>query len=65
MRVFVVVHCQCVAVLLNYSHNYDDECCETICFQGARHTFAQMAGRNVANPVAMLLCACDMLEHLQ
>jgi len=31
---------------------------------GARHTFAQMAGRNVANPVAMLLCSCDMLEHL-
>eukprot|EP00795_Rhopilema_esculentum_P012430 gene12430-3096_t len=31
---------------------------------GARHTFAQMAGRNVANPVAMLLCASDMLEHL-
>eukprot|EP00112_Aurelia_sp_Birch-Aquarium-sp1_P010582 Seg2254.3 transcript_id=Seg2254.3/GoldUCD/mRNA.D3Y31 product="Isocitrate dehydrogenase" protein_id=Seg2254.3/GoldUCD/D3Y31 len=31
---------------------------------GARHTFAQMAGRNIANPVAMLLCSCDMLEHL-
>merc|ERR1712183_965106 len=31
---------------------------------GARHTFAQVAGQNVANPTAMLLAACDMLEHI-
>eukprot|EP00794_Sanderia_malayensis_P005729 gene5729-6429_t len=31
---------------------------------GARHTFAQMAGRNIANPVGMLLCSCDLLEHV-
>ncbi|XP_057306461.1 isocitrate dehydrogenase [NAD] subunit beta, mitochondrial-like [Hydractinia symbiolongicarpus] len=31
---------------------------------GARHTFAQVAGRNVANPTAMLLASCDMLEHI-
>jgi len=31
---------------------------------GARHTYANMAGRNVANPTAMLLSSCDMLEHI-
>jgi len=31
---------------------------------GARHTFAGVAGRNVANPTAMLLSACDMLDHI-
>jgi len=34
-------------------------------FQGARHTYAQVAGRNIANPTAMLLTACDMLDHIQ
>ncbi|XP_047128634.1 isocitrate dehydrogenase [NAD] subunit beta, mitochondrial isoform X1 [Hydra vulgaris] len=31
---------------------------------GARHTYAQRAGLNVANPTAMLFAACDMLEHI-
>ncbi|XP_070540958.1 isocitrate dehydrogenase [NAD] subunit beta, mitochondrial-like [Ptychodera flava] len=31
---------------------------------GARHTYSQAAGRNVANPTAMLLCASNMLRHL-
>ncbi|CAB3988712.1 isocitrate dehydrogenase [NAD] subunit beta, mitochondrial isoform X1 [Paramuricea clavata] len=31
---------------------------------GARHTYAQMAGRNVANPTAMLLSGADMLDHI-
>ncbi|XP_032229798.2 probable isocitrate dehydrogenase [NAD] subunit beta, mitochondrial [Nematostella vectensis] len=31
---------------------------------GARHTYAQMAGRNVANPTAMLLAGVDLLHHL-
>jgi len=31
---------------------------------GARHTYAQMAGRNVANPTAMILAGVDMLEHM-
>jgi len=31
---------------------------------GARHTFAQKAGLNVANPTAMLLSSCSMLEHI-
>ncbi|XP_066916525.1 isocitrate dehydrogenase [NAD] subunit beta, mitochondrial-like [Clytia hemisphaerica] len=31
---------------------------------GARHTYAQVAGRNIANPTAMLLTACDMLDHI-
>ncbi|XP_002735534.1 isocitrate dehydrogenase [NAD] subunit beta, mitochondrial-like [Saccoglossus kowalevskii] len=31
---------------------------------GARHTFSQAVGRNVANPTAMLLCASNMLRHI-
>jgi len=30
---------------------------------GARHTYAEVAGKNVANPTAMLLCAANMLDH--
>ena len=33
--------------------------------KGARHTYAQMAGRNVANPTAMLLSGADMLDHIK
>ncbi|KAF0293731.1 putative isocitrate dehydrogenase [NAD] subunit beta, mitochondrial [Amphibalanus amphitrite] len=32
--------------------------------QGARHTFQQGVGKNVANPTAMLLCAANMLNHM-
>ncbi|XP_018015956.1 isocitrate dehydrogenase [NAD] subunit beta, mitochondrial isoform X1 [Hyalella azteca] len=31
--------------------------------QGARHTFAEGMGKNVANPTAMLLCSANMLKH--
>lgn len=31
---------------------------------GARHSFAQAAGRNIANPTGMLLAAANMLQHL-
>lgn len=31
---------------------------------GARHTYAQMAGKNVANPTAMILAGVDMLDHM-
>lgn len=31
---------------------------------GARHTFMQGVGKNVANPTAMLLCASNMLDHM-
>ncbi|XP_033633413.1 isocitrate dehydrogenase [NAD] subunit beta, mitochondrial-like [Asterias rubens] len=31
---------------------------------GARHTFSQAVGRNIANPTAILLCAANMLKHL-
>ncbi|XP_077991904.1 isocitrate dehydrogenase [NAD] subunit beta, mitochondrial-like [Glandiceps talaboti] len=31
---------------------------------GARHTFSQASGRNVANPTAMLMCSSNMLRHL-
>lgn len=32
--------------------------------QGARHTFSEAVGKNVANPTAMLLCAAKMLTHV-
>uniref|UniRef100_F6YNQ3 Isocitrate dehydrogenase [NAD] subunit, mitochondrial n=1 Tax=Ciona intestinalis TaxID=7719 RepID=F6YNQ3_CIOIN len=31
---------------------------------GARHPFAQAVGRNIANPTAMLMCAANMLHHM-
>jgi len=31
---------------------------------GARHTFSEAIGKNVANPTAMLLCATKMLRHV-
>jgi len=31
--------------------------------QGARHTFGEASGKNIANPTAMLLCAANMLHH--
>jgi len=30
---------------------------------GARHSYNEVAGKNVANPSAMLLCAANMLDH--
>ncbi len=32
--------------------------------QGARHTYAEAVGKNVANPTAMLICAASMLNHV-
>ncbi|XP_027040785.1 isocitrate dehydrogenase [NAD] subunit beta, mitochondrial-like isoform X1 [Pocillopora damicornis] len=31
---------------------------------GARHTYAGVAGRNIANPTAMILASVDMLDHM-
>lgn len=31
---------------------------------GARHTFAEGVGKNIANPCAMLLCSSKMLRHV-
>lgn len=31
---------------------------------GARHTYSEAVGKNVANPTAMLLCAAKMLRHV-
>ncbi|XP_045473385.1 isocitrate dehydrogenase [NAD] subunit beta, mitochondrial [Harmonia axyridis] len=31
---------------------------------GARHTFSEAVGKNVANPTAMLLCAAKLLNHV-
>lgn len=31
--------------------------------QGARHTFSEAVGKNVANPTAMLLCSAKLLRH--
>lgn len=33
-------------------------------FQGARHTFSEAVGKNVANPTAMLLCSAKLLNHV-
>ena len=33
-------------------------------FQGARHTFSEAVGKNVANPTAMLLASANMLNHV-
>merc|ERR1719348_763545 len=30
---------------------------------GARHSYSEAAGKNTANPTAMLLAAANMLEH--
>jgi isocitrate dehydrogenase (NAD+) len=32
--------------------------------KGARHTFSEAVGKNIANPTAMLLCASKMLRHI-
>lgn len=32
--------------------------------QGARHTFGEAAGKDIANPTAMVLCAAKMLRHV-
>lgn len=38
---------------------------ETVVFEpGARHTFSEAVGKNVANPTAMLLCGTKMLRHI-
>jgi len=41
--------------------SYSNEC--VVFEQGARHTFAEAMGKNVANPTAMLLCSANMLKH--
>lgn len=35
-----------------------------ISIQGARHTYSEAVGKNVANPTAMLLCAVKLLRHV-
>ncbi|XP_076317140.1 isocitrate dehydrogenase [NAD] subunit beta, mitochondrial [Tachypleus tridentatus] len=42
--------------------NYSADC--VIYEQGARHTFGEAVGKNIANPTAMLLCCVNMLRHL-
>jgi len=38
---------------------------ETAVFEpGARHSFGEAVGKNVANPTAMMLCAANMLRHV-
>lgn len=32
--------------------------------QGARHTYSEAVGKNVANPTAMLLCSVKLLNHV-
>lgn len=42
--------------------SYSTEC--AIFEPGARHAFSTAAGRNIANPTAMLLCSANLLKHL-
>ncbi|XP_055376515.1 isocitrate dehydrogenase [NAD] subunit beta, mitochondrial [Condylostylus longicornis] len=38
---------------------------DTVVFEpGARHTFAEAVGKNVANPTAMFLCGTKLLRHI-
>lgn len=38
---------------------------EAVVFEpGARHTFVEAVGKNVANPTAMLLCGTKLLRHI-
>jgi isocitrate dehydrogenase (NAD+) len=38
---------------------------DTVVFEpGARHTYAEAVGKNLANPTAILLCAAEMLNHV-
>ncbi|XP_017769543.1 PREDICTED: isocitrate dehydrogenase [NAD] subunit beta, mitochondrial isoform X2 [Nicrophorus vespilloides] len=38
---------------------------DTVVFEpGARHTFSEAVGKNVANPTAMLLCSAKLLNHI-
>jgi isocitrate dehydrogenase (NAD+) len=32
--------------------------------KGSSHTFSEAVGKNVANPTAMLLSSCNMLNHV-
>lgn len=42
--------------------SYSAEC---VVFEpGARHTFSEAVGKNVANPTAMLLCSSKLLRHV-
>ena len=42
--------------------SYSSEC--VIYEPGARHTFGEAVGKNIANPTALLLCAAKMLWHV-
>lgn len=42
--------------------SYSSDC--VIYEPGARHTFGEAVGKNIANPTAMLLCAVKMLRHV-
>ncbi|XP_055338812.1 isocitrate dehydrogenase [NAD] subunit beta, mitochondrial-like [Paramacrobiotus metropolitanus] len=42
------------------SYSHDSVIFET----GARHSYAEAVGKNIANPTAILLTACNMLRHL-
>jgi len=42
--------------------SYSNEC--VIYEPGARHTFGEAAGKDIANPTAMMLCAAKMLRHV-
>ena len=48
----LVIYCNC------YSRSFP-------LFQATRNTGKSIAGKNIANPTAMLLAGCMMLDHLK
>jgi len=42
--------------------SYSEDC--VVYEPGARHTFTEGVGKNIANPIAMLKCAIKMLHHI-
>ena len=42
--------------------SYSTDC--VIYEPGARHTFGEAVGKNIANPTAMLLCSVKLLRHV-
>ncbi|PVD22420.1 hypothetical protein C0Q70_18232 [Pomacea canaliculata] len=53
---------------IKYENMIIDNCCMQVhCvnyISGARHSFAEAVGKNIANPTASLLSACNMLKHI-
>ncbi|RXG54817.1 Isocitrate dehydrogenase [NAD] subunit gamma 1, mitochondrial [Armadillidium vulgare] len=52
-------------IIHNIKHENEAYCIYAVFEPGTRNTGTAIAGRNIANPVAMLNASCDLLEHLE